>query len=203
MYDVGKGLKRFKGLIKFTANKYGVRGHFRMSPEEIEAEGYLTLVDCCRRFPKGQLRFGRYFKRAWNNRLIELRRFGMEKKRQGFEVDLELADFVPAPTISEVWERIKSKADDLMPLLSRDARCFLRELLEPSREVEEFAWREFCRRNKLHDQGFQVCGWNRFRIRLRHIRGALNMTPGKVQQILVEIRSTNKNLWRKRHEGER
>jgi len=202
VYDVGKGLRRFKKLIKFTAHKYGIRGHFQMSPEEIEAEGYLTLVDCCRKFPKGQIRFGWYFKRAWNNRLIELRRSGMFKKRQGFEVDLELAEVVPVPT-SEVWDNIKSKAEVLMPLLSRDAQCFLRELLEPSREVEEFAWREFCRRNKLHDQGFNVFGWNRFRIRLRHIRGALNMTPGKVHQVLVEIRSTNKNLWRKRHEGER
>lgn len=200
MYPIRKALRRYRRLIKFTARKYSVRGHFRLAAEEIEAEGYLTLVRCCRYYGKRERRrgilFGWYFKRAWNNQLIKLRRFDLQLKRQGFEVDLEHADDIPVPS-SEVWERIKSKADDLMPRLSAESRQFLRELLEPSGEVMEFAYKDFCRRRRLHVQGVKTSGWNSFRIELRHIRGALDMSPSEMQKAIAEIKTVNQTTWRR------
>lgn len=192
MYDVRRALQRFRGLIKYTARKYAVRGHFRMAAEDIEAEGYLTLVQCCRSFPTGQRRFGRYFKRAWNNRLKKLTRFGLQVKRQGFEVDLELAFEIPEPS-SESWDRIKTRVYEITPLLGADTRRFLEQLLEPSQEVAEYAWRDFCRKNRLHHvQGAHVPGWRCFRVKMRHIRGALHLSPAQAQRMLNEIRIANR-----------
>ena len=52
MYDIGVALRRFKGLIKWAAHKYGVSGSYNLSPAELEAEGLLLLVQCCRGFQK-------------------------------------------------------------------------------------------------------------------------------------------------------
>jgi len=196
MYDIGVALRRFKGLISYTARKYSIQGHFRLSTQDIEAEGLLTLVQCCRKFPPGQVRFAAYFKRAWNNRLKKLARFGMQAKRRGFEVDLELAESLPAPT-QEVWERILDRAELVAPLLSAETRRFLQQLLEPSEEVMEYAWRDFCRKQKLKSQGVSVPGCERFRIKLRHVRGALRMSPLQVYKAVDEIRLASSQIRRR------
>lgn len=198
LYDVQVALRRFRGLIKYTARKYAVRGHFRIGMEEIEAEGYLTLVQCCRSFPEGQRRFARYFKRAWSNRLKKLIRFGFQQKRQGFEVDLEKAQEVQTPEISsEVWERLSDRAYQLMPLLTENARRLLQQLLEPSEEVFEYAWRDYCRKNKLHSQGIRVPGWRYFRVKPRHISGVLHMSATDMQMAVREIRRANHQTQRR------
>jgi len=196
MYDVGVALRRFRGLIRYTARKYSVETNFRMSQKDLEAEGLLTLVQCCRAFPEGQIHFSRYFKRAWNNRLKKLLRFNMRKKRQGFEVNLELASELVAPTKkeTEVSERIVERANVLYPFLSRDAKKFLQILIEPSGEVMETAWRDYCRKNKLHSQGVNFRGWKMFRIHLRHIREALSLSERGMKDVVQEIRRVNSKL---------
>lgn len=194
LYDVSLALRRFRKLIKFTARKYSCRGNFRLGIEEIEAEGYLTLVQCCRSFPDGQRRFGWYFKRAWNNRLRKLIRYGFQQKRQGIEVDLELAFDIPVETeavASDFWERMTDQATDIMPLLSDDSRRLLQLLIKPSEEVVEYAWRDFCRKNRLHAQGVHAPGWRYFRVKPRHIRGVLHMNWGQMQKAMREIRSSH------------
>lgn len=190
MYDIGVALRRFRGLIKWTARKYAIRGHFRMSVEDLEAEGLLTLVECCRAFPEGQFHFARYFKRAWYNRLKKLIRFGLQEKRQGIEVDLEAAVEMPPPEFdSKFQDRMKARANELGPYLSPEARMLLAMLVEPSEEVMEYAWRDWCRRQKLRSQGVRIPGAKKFRIRGRHIRGAMRITRTRMRELVVEIRS--------------
>lgn len=190
MYDIGVALRRFRKLIKWTARKYAVQGNFRMSPEDLEAEGLLILVQCCRAFPEGQFYFARYFKRAWYNKLQKLIRFGLQEKRVGIEVDLEFAEEIPPPEYdTKFLERIQAQAIELNPYLSSEARMLLKTLIEPSEEVMEYAWRDFCRKQKLRSQGLHVRGAKKFRIRIRHIRGSLKMSRERMREVVKEIRS--------------
>lgn len=190
MYDVRRALKKYRGLIKWTARKYAIRGNFRLSIPDLEAEGLLMLVKCCRSFPKGHGRFGRYFKRAWYNHLKSLIRFGYQDKRLGREVELEEAfEVAPRDQIDPFISRMKTRANELSPFLSEDARKFLMVLVEPSEEVMEYAWRDYCRKRKLLSQGLTVRGGKKFRIRIRHIRGALHMSRRRIRELVREIRS--------------
>jgi len=190
VYEVGVALRRFKGLIKYTAYKYSIQGHYGLSKEDLEAEGYLTLVQSCRAFPKGQRRFGRYFKRAWNNRLRTIFRFNAVMKRQRIEVDLDLYRELPAakPVDSDIWGDVDERAKKVMPLLTEDSQRLLQALLKPSEEVIEFAWRDFCRKNKLHSQGLRAPGHGLFRVQARHIAGVLQWKQTYMQSLVREIR---------------
>lgn len=199
MYDIGVALRRFRGLIKWTARKYSIQGHFRMSIEDLEAEGLLCLVECCRAFPQGQFHFARYFKRAWYNRLKKLIRFGLQEKRVGIEVDLELAvEMPPLEYDSKFQDRMKTRANELGPYLSPEAKMLLTMLVEPSEEVMEHAWRDWCRRQKLRSQGVRIPGAKKFRIRGRHIRGALRITRTRMRELVVEIRNAHLTLKQRR-----
>ena len=189
MYDIGVALRRFKGLIKWASHKYGISGSYNLSPAELEAEGLLLLVQCCRGFPEGQVHFARYFKRAWYNRLQQLHSIRHRKKREGVEVELDLAlNVISANNADDEMERMRSKAQLLYPQLSSRARRFLQELLEPSEEVIEYAWRDFCRRNHLHSRGLRVADWSKFRIKFRHVRGALGMSRVDMRTVARELR---------------
>jgi hypothetical protein len=195
VYDVSRALKKYRGLIRWTARKYATTGNFRLSIADIEAEGLLMLVKCCRSFPKGHGRFGRYFKRAWYNHLKDLIRFGYQDKRLGREVELEEAfEIAPKEKADPFIARMKTRANELSPLLSEDARKFLMVLVEPSGEVMEYAWRDYCRKRKLLSQGLDVRGGKKFRIRIRHIRGALHMTKRRIRELVREIRSAHLKL---------
>jgi hypothetical protein len=163
-----------------------------MAFEDVEAEGFLALVECCREFPEGEVRFARYFKRAWYNRLKTLYRNQNYQKRQGIEVELENAVQIPVQR-DEFLSRMRSRYEEICPLLSEDAKRLLLTLLDPPQEVVEYAYRDFCRRNKLHSLGQRVTGHASFRIRLRHIRGALRMTPDRMRDVVVEVQTASRN----------
>jgi hypothetical protein len=196
MYDVGVALRRFKGLIKWAARKYEISGNYSMSARDLEAEGLLLLVQCCRGFPEGQILFARYFKRALYNRLQQLHATNHRQKRQGIEVELGEALELPTLEESEDWKRIRMKANVLLPVLSPTAQRFLKELLEPSESTVEFAWRDFCRKNKLHSQGLRTTGWSKFRIKFRHIRGALGMSRVDMRTVTRELRRKTREMRR-------
>ena len=192
MYDIGVALRRFKPLIRWTAWKASQSRSLHMSFEDVEAEGFLALVECCREFPEGQTRFARYFKRTWYNRLKNLYRSQSFQKRQGTEVDLEQAVSLPAKR-DEFLDRMKSRYEEICPLLSDDAKRLLEMLLEPTQEVAEYAYRDFCRRNRLHSQGQTVSGHKSFRIRLRHIKGVLGMSTSRMREVVDEVQTASRN----------
>jgi hypothetical protein len=187
MYDIGVALRRFKPLIRWTAWKASQSRSLRMSFEDVEAEGFLALVECCREFPEGQTRFARYFKRSWYNRLKTLYRNQNYQKRQGIEVDIENAVSLPVKR-DDFLERMQSRYQEICPLLSNDAKRLLETLLDPPQEVIEYAYRDFCRKNKLHSQGQRVTGHQSFRVRLRHIRGILGMSSGRMREVVTEVK---------------
>lgn len=200
MYDISVALRRFRGLIKWTAKKYSIQGNFRMSREDLEAEGLLILVKCCREFPQGQFHFSRYFKRAWYNQLKKLIRFGLQEKRVGVEVDLELAVEIPHIDYdTKFLERMRVQSKELGPYLSLGAKRLLQLLIEPSEEVMEYAWRDFCRKQKLRSHGIFVPGAKKFRIRTRHIRESLRMSREEMREVVTEIRSTYLTVKRRKN----
>lgn len=192
-YNTDVALRRFKNLIHWAARHYAIPGHFRRSSEELEAEGLLILVQCCEEFPDGQIYFARYFKRALYNRLRDLSRFDRTWSRDGVEVQLGEADSWPQNRDDFLY-RMHERAEVLYPVLSCEARMFLQILLDPPIQVSEFAWRDFCRRNKLLSQGQDVRGAKSFRIKLRHIRGYLGMTSADVRRVVKEIQDTSR-VW--------
>jgi RNA polymerase sigma factor (sigma-70 family) len=196
VYNVSKALEKYRGLIRWTARKYTTSGNFRMSVKDLEAEGLLILVKCCRSFPEGQGRFGRYFKRAWYNHLKTMIRFGRWQKRTGKEVEIDAAiELTPQESVDQkFFERMRTRANELNPYLSQEARRFLRMLVEPSEEVMDFAWRDYCRKRKLLSQGAKVLGGKKFRIRIRHIRGTMGVTNRRMRELVREIRSVNSQL---------
>lgn len=197
-YDVGVALRRFKSLIRWTSWRASQNRALKMAFEDLEAEGFLTLVECCRSFPEGQIHFARYFKRAWYNKLKNFYRTTRWQKNQGIEVELDHAAAIPEQDSSnqEFLERMKSRYEEINPLLSDDAKRLLELLLEPTAELSMYAWQDFCRKNKLRSQGKNVTGDKSFRIRTRHIRGVLKMTRRRLREVVVEITLANKK-WRK------
>lgn len=190
MYDIGVALRRFKPLIRWTAYKFSFK--LKMDFDDLEAEGFLTLVECCREFPKGETRFARYFKRAWYNRLHDFHRTIMFQKRQGIEVELTDA-LVKYEKRDDFYERMKSRYQELNPLLSQDAKKLLCALLDPPQEVVDYAYIDFCRKNKLASQGQPVMGSKRFRIRLRHIRKVLGMSSDRLRSVVKEVKTVNRS----------
>jgi DNA-directed RNA polymerase specialized sigma24 family protein len=192
-YDIGVALRRFKPLIRWTAWRFSQNKNFYMTFEDIESEGFLTLVECCRDFPIGEVRFARYFKRSWYNRLKDLHRYRTMQKRQGFEVELKYAEALPERSAdSEFFERMKSKYEEIYPSLSDDARRLLQNLLEPCSEIYEEAYRDFCRKNKLHSLGQSVTGYRKFRVRMKHIRKVLGMSSVRMREVVREVKSASR-----------
>jgi len=87
---------------------------------------------------------------------------------------------------------MQQKCDELSPLLSQDARRLLQSLLHPEPMAIEYAWREFCRKNKLRSTGVPVSGGKKFRIHVRHIRRALGMTPQRMREVVREVKAANR-----------
>jgi len=187
MYSIEVALRRFRGLIRWTSRKYSVLGNFRLSREDLEAEGLLVLVKCCRDFPEGEVRFTRYFKRAWYNRLKDMISTERTEKRTGLTVELLEAFGIP-DLYAASYERLFEKLEVLRSCLTPRSFRFLQQLAEPSEFVVEYAWREFCRRNRLHAQGQSVYGYRKFRVRSKHVRKALGMSSEEAQEALREIR---------------
>lgn len=185
-YSVEVAKRRLHGLIRWTANHYAVPGNPKLNRDDLEAEGLLMLVECCQKFPEGQQRFIRYFKRSWYNRLRDLSRDERRQKRRGITVELDEA-FSKAHVRPEAGSDTLKK---LKPYLSHricatnsvTAYQLLNELVEPSEAVSEYAWREFCRKNKLHGQGRRVKDIHKFRITERHVQKALGLSR---QQVLL------------------
>lgn len=192
MYDIGVALRRFKPLIRWTAWRSYRKLH--MPFEDVEAEGFLVLVYCCREFPEGQKYFSRYFKRLWYNKIKNMYRHQRFQKRQGQEVELEQA--LSIPNTVDAFGRMRLKYEEICPLLSQDARKLLVELLEPSAQTVEVAYQDFCRRNRLNVQGQPVTGHKNFRIRLRHIRRVIGMSPSRMRNVVEEVKSVNRKLHR-------
>lgn len=202
-YKVSVALRRFDTLIWWTAWKARHDKNFRMTCEDIHSEGLLVLVNCCREFPEGKIRFGRYFKKAWYNRLKDMRRDSMRDKREGTEVEIQEAFSIPEPQPDNLQfiDMVKEKFYEISPLLSEDARRMLRLLLDPSQELVEYAWRDFCRKNKLKSQGKHVYNYKRFRISLKHIQGVLEMSPSKMRKVVAEVKVVNRKLYKNNRGG--
>jgi hypothetical protein len=197
-YDIGVALRRLKPLIRWYAWRASQNRRLKMAFEDVEAEGFLTLVECCREFPDGQTRFSRYFKRAWCNRLKDLYRDSNVVKKQGVEVPIEKAESLPYQR-DDFLDRMKSRYNEICPLLSNDAKRLLITLLDPPMEVYETAYRDFCRRNRLYAQGQPVTGHMTFRIRLRHIKSVLGLTDAQVREIGAEVKHVNKTQLRRKN----
>jgi len=187
MYDTKVALRRFQGLIKWVARHYAVLGNYKLSEQDLEGEGYLVLVRCCRSFPEGEFRFARYFKSALYNHLKDLIRNERRVKREGITVELVEAFGIP-DTNPRLRETLDEILEELRLHLTERSYQFLQQLAEPSPQVMEFAWREFCRRNKLHSQGLSVGGYKRFRVKPRHIRKVFGWTVPDCKKSLREIR---------------
>jgi hypothetical protein len=172
-----------------------------MSFEDLEAEGLLKLVQCCREFPKGQIYFTRYFKHAWYTRIKELHRNAIRAKRQGIEVPILEAYHIPAQQKNPTFlEMMRERFHEISPLLSSDAKRLLQQLLDPSQEVYHIAYVDFLRKNKIRSQGQPVLGANKFRIRQKHIRLALRMSSARLREVVAEVKMVNRQLksnWRK------
>ena len=196
MYDVHVALRRFRGLIRWTARKYSVPGDVRLSRSDLEAEGLLVLVKCCRAFPENQTRFARYFKRAWYNHLKMMFRDSHRKKRTGFVVDLLDAESVP-----QIAERdwVNEQMTVLHSRLSSTAYQFLQLLVSPTEEVVTCAWVDFCRKSKLRSLGIRSSGSRKFRIKAVHVRRALAMSGTEAENVLREIRHVGKTLHDRRN----
>lgn len=195
MYDVHVALRRFRGLIRWTARKYSVPGDVRLSRGDLEAEGLLVLVKCCRAYPENQNRFGRYFKRAWYNRLKMMFRDTHRKKRTGYVVDL--LDVESIPQIAET-EWVSQRMTLLHSRLSSTAYQFLQLLVNPTEEVVNCAWIDFCRKSKLRSLGIRSPGSRKFRVKVVHVRRALAMSGTETKNVLREIRHVGRTLhdWR-------
>lgn len=192
-YDVQKALKKYKKLISWYAWHYSTRGSFWLAPQDLNSEGLLVLVKCCQNFPKGQGNFEHYFKRSLNNRFFTMLRDVNRGKRDGKEVPLEDASAIPyqKPTTS-FMEVAKERAELIKPYLSPDAKNFLEVLLENQNgKVLEEAWKDYCRKYKLFANGQRVKPVNRFRVRPRHLRKALNLSSSRMQELVSEIRRIN------------
>lgn len=149
------------------------------------------MVKCCREYPDGRKRklFGRYFKRAWYNRLISLNRHALQLKRQGIRVEIEEAESLPAISDRDNFtERAQEKFQELCPLLSDDARRLLQMLLDPT-PATGIAYEDFIRKQRMRRSGRLVTGHQRFRIKLVHIRLALGMTSGRMWNAVREVKS--------------
>lgn len=187
MQDIGEALKQYRGLIKWIARRYAVLGNFRLSQQDLEAEGYLVLVKCCRRFPRHREGFDGYFKTSLYNHIKTLITTERRDKRMGINVELEEAVEL-AREESLVKLTLKEKIESIRSHLSTFAYRLLQELLEPSPQVVEFARREFLRRNKLHSLGISVGGYRKFRIRERHIRKVFGWKTEDCNKAMSEIR---------------
>lgn len=187
MQDIGAALVQYRGLIKWIARRYAVLGNFRLSQQDLEAEGYLILVKCCRKFPKNKEGFDGYFKTSLYNHVKTLITTERCDKRMGISVELDEAEEL-AREESLVQVSLKEKVESIRLDLSPNAYSLLQELIEPSLQVIEFARREFLRRNKLHSLGISVSGFRKFRVRLRHIRKVFRWTTQACDEAMSEIR---------------
>ena len=216
MYDIRVALRRFRHLIKWVAWHYSVDiptpGRFKMTYEDLEAEGLLCLVECCQRFPKSERRFARYFKRSLYNRIKKLARFSRAGKRQGEEVSItlprddeekffvpnELKVLPPADTESKEFRgRMEKRIERLIPYLSDDAVRLLKILTHPKgEEVLHEAWMDWCRKHKLRSQGIGNPNVGKFRVKSIHIRRALKMSSIRVSNAVSEIRHVDSVITR-------
>lgn len=171
-----KAQRKFKRLIRSVSYIYSKRNHYRLSQEDLESEGMLVLVRCCRDFPKGKTYFTRYFKRSLYSHLIDLHRFEKQQKRQGYIVPLnEVQQQVAESHLSPYADRAMA----ILPFLSPKARKFLQTLVFPPIALSEFAWKQYKGSNR-----------KRFRIRFIDLRRFLNLSAADVRGLVGEIRGT-------------
>jgi hypothetical protein len=169
-----KAHRKFCRLIRSVSYHYSHRNNFRLSQEDLEAEGMLVLVRCCRDFPKGKTYFTRYFKRSLYSHLIDLHRFEKQQKRRGYIVPL---DEIQQQVASSHLSPYANMALSIAPLLSSRARTFLQTLVFPPIGLSEYAWKHY-----------QDSSRKRFRIRLIDLRGYLNLTAADVRGLVKEVR---------------
>jgi hypothetical protein len=168
-----------------------------MSREDLEGEGLLVLVRCCNQFPKGEERFARYFKRALYNHLKNILRFRNQEKRKGREVSLDIVSGLSMQSEHNLMSELRVRADLMKPYISPLAYNYMVVVSDLGKEVSEVAWQDFCRRNKLNSLGIRVQGWKKFRIKARHVRKVLDITPKDVRRIVKELRMVNSQLNRR------
>jgi hypothetical protein len=173
-----KAKRKFENLIKFIARRYSVPGHFRLSREELIAEGELVLVRCWNDFPYGTIEFDSYFKTALYNRIKELHRFRAQIKREGEEVSIEEALHLQKvnPEIPYLDEALL-----VFPYISPKARRLLCTLLFSPPALSYYAYLDLQKRQKTF--AAPEC-----RIAARHIRGFLNLTPRQMDGLVREVR---------------
>ena len=193
MYDIHVALRSFRGLIRWTARKYSVPGDVRLSRSDLEAEGLLVLVKCCRAYPENQTMFARYFKRAWYNHLKMMFRDIHRKKRTGYVVGLLDAESIPQIAETE-W--VSERMTLLHSRLSSTAYQFLQLLVNPTEEVVNCAWVDFCRKSKLRSLGIRSSGSRKFRVKVVHVRRALAMSGTETKDVLREIRHVGRSITR-------
>jgi hypothetical protein len=196
MYDIAIALKRFRPLIKWVARHNANPYYYKMAREDLEAEGLLTLVQCCQQFPKGEIRFARFFKKSLYNRIKKLVRYSRCIKRQGVEVDLDSIEHLAKPSRdTEFIEQIQKRVGEILPYLSPESARFLRALVNPNDEATSHeAWKELCRRNKLRTLGIRTSNVRKFRVEERHFKRALRMNTNDVNEAIREIQSVYQHL---------
>jgi hypothetical protein len=181
LYSPKKATKRFQNLIKFIARRYCVNGHFRLSREDLIAEGMLVLVRCCQDFPEGEVHFGRYFKRSLYNHVDKLRRFDRQTKRLGFTVPLDKAMLMAKPEEKPVY---LNRCLEIAPHVSPKAREYLLTLALWPPQLCEYAYKQISKTKK-------ISGLKKVRIKTKHIRGYLGLTPLELRGVVREIRDAN------------
>jgi hypothetical protein len=183
-------LKRFRALIRTVAHRHAVQGNFRLAEDDLVSEGYLTLLHVSKSIPPTCTYFPKYLKRALMNRVRDLAHYHRREMRHGLEVPL--TESMTPERSKDPHDYFAQKLDHLKPLLSPLAFRFVSELIDPSDEVQEEAFQDFCRKLKVHSQGRAVYGFNTFRVRLRHIREVLGITRNDERRLLLQVKSAVK-----------
>lgn len=181
---IKKAQRKYGNLVKFIARKYAIPGHYRLSKEDLHAEGMLVLVRCCRDLPKGTTHFGKYFKRSLYNKIQTLYRFEKELKRRGYNVSLDAATNLPA--LREAGDGFYADVVlRLLPRLSSKSARLLETLVFPPIGLFDYAYARFLRKRTKN-----------FRVKRSDIHGFLGMSKYDVKLAIQEVRDVQLSLSR-------
>lgn len=224
MYDINRAMRKMRPLVKQMARKHAVSGSTRMGREDLEAEGMLVLMKCCKKFSSGN--FEHYFARAFRNYIDKIRTYGNRPMRRAVEeIPIEFLEdqerigmqhrynthtgifketflqsqrFVRDQNEQRVVEDLQRRAKRLLPLLSSGAVRLLQMVVDPrhTAEAEQQAYHEFLRRKHLRALGIRCPGRDQFRLKKRHFQKALGMNSSELRSAIREIQSVDSTLQR-------
>lgn len=198
MGDLSQLVDRFSNRIAATARKFSQsRGSVLMSYEDLLQEGYLCLVEVTKTLEEHPEKisssedFERYFGKSLRRRMnmLVFRHFSTQKRSENvYRVDLsEVIAELPVGAFDEMYFRYG--VTHLKSLLSPLAGKVLGLVLEPDWELVQLAINTQRRKQRLHELGVKVYGWNTVRILRRHLATYLAVSYSQLMAKIREIRA--------------